>query len=63
MTGLQEIHQWVSICDGTLNAAFSEILTYWIDVMTQFDSNIMGVKDGLLGCKEDNAGGKWYRFV
>ena len=23
----------------------------------------MGVKDGLLGCKEDNAGGKWYRFV
>ena len=23
----------------------------------------MGVKEGLLGCKEENAGGKWYRFV
>ena len=23
----------------------------------------MGVKEGLLGCKEENVGGKWYRFV
>ena len=23
----------------------------------------MGAKEGLLGCKEDNAGGKWCRFV
>ena len=34
-----------------------------MDVNTYFDSNIMGVKDGLLGCKEENAGGKWCIFV
>ena len=31
--------------------------------MTYFDSKIMGVKEGLLGCKEENAGGKGYRFM
>ncbi len=31
--------------------------------MTYFDSKIMGVKEGLLGCKEENAGGKWFGSV
>ena len=35
---------------------FSEILTFLIDAITYFDSNIMGVKEELLGRKEDNAG-------
>ena len=23
----------------------------------------MGVKEGVLGCKEENAGGKWYKLM